>query len=108
MLQQWSARPNCQMMEAITFSTEKRCGSQMEHKPKSMYYLQKMLTTLIMDQEAWRKHCIHCRAIFYEGFSVGKKEDKLGIRSSDTCTLVLENCKVPVENVIKGPVMVSQ
>tara|TARA_B100002051_G_scaffold267639_2_gene296405 strand:+ start:59 stop:949 length:891 start_codon:yes stop_codon:yes gene_type:complete len=39
----------------------------------------------------------------FEGFSVGKKEDKLGIRSSDTCTLVLENCKVPVENVLKEP-----
>ena len=38
----------------------------------------------------------------FEGFSVGKKEDKLGIRSSDTCTLVLDNCKVPVENVLKG------
>ena len=38
----------------------------------------------------------------FEGFSVGKKEDKLGIRSSDTCTLVLEDCKVPVENVLKG------
>ena len=38
----------------------------------------------------------------FEGFSVGKKEDKLGIRSSDTCTLVLKDCKVPVENVIKG------
>ena len=38
----------------------------------------------------------------FEGFSVGKKEDKLGIRSSDTCTLILNNCKVPVENVIKG------
>ena len=37
----------------------------------------------------------------YEGYSVGKKEDKLGIRSSDTCTLVLNDCKVPVENVIK-------
>ena len=37
-----------------------------------------------------------------EGFSVGKKEDKLGIRSSDTVTLVLDNCKVPVENVIKN------
>tara|TARA_X000000368_G_scaffold380964_1_gene337118 strand:- start:34 stop:1206 length:1173 start_codon:yes stop_codon:yes gene_type:complete len=37
----------------------------------------------------------------FEGFSVGKKEDKLGIRSSDTVTLVLENCKVPVENVLK-------
>ena len=39
----------------------------------------------------------------FEGFSVGKKEDKLGIRSSDTCSLILENCKVPVENVIKNP-----
>ena len=38
----------------------------------------------------------------FEGFTVGKKEDKLGIRSSDTCTLVLNDCKVPVENVIKG------
>ena len=39
----------------------------------------------------------------FEGFSVGKKEDKLGIRSSDTCSLVLEDCMVPVENVLKEP-----
>jgi len=39
----------------------------------------------------------------FEGFSIGKKEDKLGIRSSDTCSLVLENCKVPVGNVLKEP-----
>tara|TARA_B100001250_G_scaffold412766_1_gene444876 strand:- start:1704 stop:2993 length:1290 start_codon:yes stop_codon:yes gene_type:complete len=38
----------------------------------------------------------------FDGFSVGKKEDKLGIRSSDTCTLILNDCKVPVENVLKG------
>ncbi len=38
----------------------------------------------------------------FEGLSVGKKEDKLGIRSSDTCTLILENCKVPAGNVLKG------
>ena len=37
-----------------------------------------------------------------EGFTVGKKEEKLGIRSSDTCVLLLENCKVPVENVLKN------
>ena len=36
----------------------------------------------------------------FEGFKIGKKEDKLGIRSSDTCTLVLDNCKVPKENVL--------
>ena len=39
----------------------------------------------------------------FKGFSVGKKEDKLGIRSSDTCSLLLEDCMVPVENVLKGP-----
>ncbi|RJU83891.1 MAG: acyl-CoA dehydrogenase [Candidatus Poseidoniales archaeon] len=37
-----------------------------------------------------------------EGFSVGKKEEKLGIRSSDTCVLLLENCKVPAKNILKG------
>jgi alkylation response protein AidB-like acyl-CoA dehydrogenase len=35
-----------------------------------------------------------------EGFEHGVKEDKLGIRSSDTCTLTFTNCKVPEENII--------
>jgi len=35
-----------------------------------------------------------------EGFSIGKKEDKLGIRASSTCELIFENCKIPKENVI--------
>ena len=39
----------------------------------------------------------------FSGFSVGKKEDKLGIRSSDTCSLLLEDCKVPIGNVLKLP-----
>ena len=34
----------------------------------------------------------------FEGFSTGKKEDKLGIRGSDTCELYFEDCKVPLEN----------
>jgi len=34
------------------------------------------------------------------GFSVGKKEKKLGIRSSDTSELVFENCFVPEENLL--------
>ena len=34
------------------------------------------------------------------GFTVGKKEDKLGIRASSTCELILEDCKVPLENVL--------
>jgi Acyl-CoA dehydrogenases len=36
----------------------------------------------------------------FEGFSVGKKEDKLGIRASSTTELILDNCKVPNENVL--------
>ncbi len=36
----------------------------------------------------------------FEGFSVSKKEDKLGIRASSTCELLLENCKVPKENLM--------
>jgi len=34
------------------------------------------------------------------GFSVGKKEDKLGIRASSTCELILEDCRVPQANVL--------
>ena len=37
------------------------------------------------------------------GFSVGKKEDKLGIRASSTCELILEDCRVPKENVLGEP-----
>ena len=36
----------------------------------------------------------------FEGFSVGKKEDKLGIRASSTCELILDNCRVPKENIL--------
>jgi butyryl-CoA dehydrogenase/short/branched chain acyl-CoA dehydrogenase len=36
----------------------------------------------------------------FPGFAVGKKEDKLGIRASSTCELILENCRVPKENVL--------
>lgn len=33
-----------------------------------------------------------------EGFATGKKENKLGIRASDTCELYFDDCKVPMEN----------
>jgi butyryl-CoA dehydrogenase/short/branched chain acyl-CoA dehydrogenase len=39
----------------------------------------------------------------FPGFSVGKKEDKLGIRASSTCELILEDCHVPKENVLGEP-----
>jgi alkylation response protein AidB-like acyl-CoA dehydrogenase len=34
------------------------------------------------------------------GFTVGKKEDKLGIRASSTCELIFEDCRVPRANVL--------
>jgi alkylation response protein AidB-like acyl-CoA dehydrogenase len=39
----------------------------------------------------------------FPGFSIGKKENKLGIRASSTTELILEGCRVPKENVL-GPV----
>jgi butyryl-CoA dehydrogenase/short/branched chain acyl-CoA dehydrogenase len=36
----------------------------------------------------------------FPGFTVGHKEDKLGIRASSTCELILEDCKVPKANVL--------
>ena len=36
----------------------------------------------------------------FPGFTVGKKEDKLGIRASSTCELILEDCRVPRANVL--------
>jgi alkylation response protein AidB-like acyl-CoA dehydrogenase len=36
----------------------------------------------------------------FPGFTVGKKEDKLGIRASSTCELILEECRVPKANVL--------
>ena len=36
----------------------------------------------------------------WEGFSVGKKENKLGMRASETTELIFENCKVPASNMI--------
>ena len=36
----------------------------------------------------------------YKGFSIGKHEDKLGIRASSTCELIFEDCIVPKENLV--------
>lgn len=36
----------------------------------------------------------------FPGFTVGRKENKIGLRASSTCEVILEDCKVPRENVI--------
>jgi alkylation response protein AidB-like acyl-CoA dehydrogenase len=45
------------------------------------------ITAFLVDREA-------------PGFTVGRKEDKLGIRASSTCELILEDCRVPKSNVL--------
>ena len=37
------------------------------------------------------------------GFTVGRKEDKLGIRASSTCELLLDNCELPAESLLGEP-----
>ena len=37
------------------------------------------------------------------GFTVGRKEDKLGIRASSTCELIFDDCEVPQENLLGEP-----
>ncbi len=37
------------------------------------------------------------------GLTVGRKEDKLGIRASSTCELIFDNCRVPKENLLGDP-----
>jgi alkylation response protein AidB-like acyl-CoA dehydrogenase len=34
------------------------------------------------------------------GFSAGKKENKMGMRASETCELIFNNCRIPAENLI--------
>ena len=38
----------------------------------------------------------------FEGFSTAQKLDKLGMRGSNTCELVFEDCRVPAENILGG------
>lgn len=40
-----------------------------------------------------------------DGLSIGKKEDKLGIRGSSTCSLIFENCQIPRDNILGEPGM---
>ncbi len=39
----------------------------------------------------------------FSGFSTAQKLDKLGMRGSDTCELVFDDCRVPLENVLSDP-----
>lgn len=38
-----------------------------------------------------------------DGFTLGRKEDKLGIRASSTCELLFHNCRIPADNILGEP-----
>ncbi|XP_064087637.1 short-chain specific acyl-CoA dehydrogenase, mitochondrial-like [Macrobrachium nipponense] len=40
-----------------------------------------------------------------KGLSLGKREDKLGIRASSTCNLIFDDCEIPAENMVGAPGM---
>ncbi len=54
------------------------------------------------DKEAQKHHGISAFIVEKDtpGFSFGKKEKKMGIRSSLTCELVFENCRIPLDNLL--------
>ncbi len=63
--------------------------------------------TLIVYAKTSPEHEAHGISAFiiernFEGFSHAQKLDKLGMRGSNTCELVFQNCKVPKENVLGG------
>ena len=47
-------------------------------------------------------HVCVCECVYkcMQGFSTAQKMDKLGMRGSDTCELIFENCAVPAKNVL--------
>jgi hypothetical protein len=44
-----------------------------------------------------------CIGHYLTGLSLGKKEDKLGIRGSSTCNLIFEDCNIPKDNLLGEP-----
>jgi alkylation response protein AidB-like acyl-CoA dehydrogenase len=50
-----------------------------------------------IDGEKFSAFLVECG---YPGFSVGAEEHKMGIRGSSTCPIILNDCKVPVENLL--------
>ena len=88
-------RPGPRSRAAITSSMAASCGSPMARKLASLCCLPRSIpppVTRASLRFSSRKN--------FPGFTVGKKEDKLGIRASSTCELILEDCQVPKSNVL--------
>ena len=79
-------------------STAARCGSPTAPKRRST-----SSSPTRIRRRATRASRRSSSSASFTGFSVGKKEDKLGIRASSTTELILDDVEVPAENVL-GPV----
>ena len=60
---------------------------------------------MAVTDRAARRHGISAFVVdlHQKGIHAGKKENKLGMRASDTATLVMEDCRIPAENLIGAP-----
>lgn len=97
---------------------EQNHGLQMLMKPKHQLYLllpikQRNIKELVhfwLKQNFLVNKIQFCKSRIYKirilynnnisGFSLGKKEDKLGIRGSSTSNLIFEDCSIPEENIL--------
>ena len=66
-------------------------------------YAETLVVTAVTDKSK-RHHGISAFIVEsgFKGFSVGRKEDKLGLRGSNTCELIFEDVEVPEENLLGG------
>ncbi len=83
--------PRFRPMANTTSSTAKRCGSPTPASPTCSPSSPKL--TAKNSPRSWSRRR-------YPGFSIGAEEHKMGIRGSSTCPIILNDCKVPVENLL--------
>ena len=81
----------------ITKLPDKNSGSRTATKPKFLSSFSRPIDPSRLGYKGITAFIVEKS---FEGFSVGKKEDKLGIRASSTTELILDSCKVPKENVL--------
>lgn len=93
-------------------STVPKCGLQIPTKPRSssfsltyvrqsLFFISYLIPVEVDPSKGYKG--ITCFIVTKDiGFEIAKKEQKLGIRASSTCTLNFDNLRVPEENVIGG------
>jgi butyryl-CoA dehydrogenase len=99
------------LSESSSGSDALNCRTQAKPSPDGKHYIlngEKMWITnagfadlfIVFAKVAGEKFTAFIIERAFPGFSVGAEEHKMGIRGSSTCPLILNDCKVPVENVL--------